>query len=150
VSIIAGLIFSVLARSTTSKEEDIKDRCQDTRVTAKQIFPYLSIFSVINFIRVHVESRKAQQIMSNVIKACDEPMDKYNSILKFFQMSYKKAPPYNVRLYGGVPLNMQAGWEACNVRNTIGYKGLALGTLLISSGIVAARVFNMHSSSKKN
>ena len=41
--------------------------------------------------------------------------------------------------YAGVPLDYQAGWEACNVRNLTGYAGLGIGGIALSIGIVAAR-----------
>jgi len=143
-SAIAGCILSFLARCRTPSKED-QNNCLDTRVTAKQIFPYLSIFSVINFIRAHIESRKAQQIMSNSIEAYREVTSLYENPLYsiLIDLGFYKAPVWEEPIRVDIPLNMQAGWKACSVRNNIGYQGLAIGTMLISVGIVATRVFRL-------
>lgn len=39
-----------------------------------------------------------------------------------------------------VPLDLQAGWEACNIRNLTGYKALALGSMVLAVGILAVRI----------
>lgn len=156
VSLLAGCIFSCLARSTTASKEETNNSRLDTRVTAKQIFPYLSIFSVINFIHAHIESRKAQQIMSNGIEAYREAGSLYENPIynTLIRLGLYKAPTWNVPISLDIPLNMQAGWKACSVRNNLGYQGLALGTMLISTGIVATRMFrlllNRYRSSKEN
>ncbi|QZA58415.1 hypothetical protein [Candidatus Rhabdochlamydia porcellionis] len=82
------------------------------KITAKQIAPYLAMAVALTLTTAHIESRKAQKIMQ------DAPYLKYR----------------------GVPLDFQAGWEACNVRNLTGYDALALNSIILSVGILAVRI----------
>ncbi len=81
------------------------------KITALQLSPYLAIGSVITMLVSHVLSRKAQQ------KMAINPHEKYP----------------------GVPLDLQAGWEACNVRNLSGYLSLGVGGIVCSVAMIAAR-----------
>ncbi|NGX38124.1 MAG: hypothetical protein K1000chlam2_01296 [Chlamydiae bacterium] len=111
---LAGLFFLMLSGNVDSEsDKKIAEKQVDTRITARQLFPYLYIVTVITFVAAHFKARFAQQAMA--------------------------AAPY-VK-YEGVPLDMQAAWEVCNVRNTTGYLGFAIGVPLICVGIIATRIW---------
>lgn len=82
------------------------------KITAVQLAPYLAIGAVLAFLVSHVRSRMAQKEMAG------NPRHEY----------------------WGVPLNLQAGWEACNVRNLTGYASIGIGGAVLSVAMVAARV----------
>jgi len=82
------------------------------KITAAQLAPYLAATVGITFVVAHIFSRLAQNKMAR------EPQEKYE----------------------GVPLNLQAGWEACNVRNSIGYAVVAIGGAALSTAILVARI----------
>jgi len=42
--------------------------------------------------------------------------------------------------YMNVPLELQSGWEACNIRNYTGYKAIALGLVALSATMLTARM----------
>ncbi|MBS0616364.1 MAG: hypothetical protein JSR58_07435 [Verrucomicrobia bacterium] len=81
------------------------------KITAAQLAPVLIIGALATFVFAHISSRIAQKKMQ------DHPHQKY----------------------WGVPTEFQAGWEACNIRNSAGYSALAIGGLLLSIGMVAVR-----------
>ncbi|MGD2169121.1 MAG: hypothetical protein PVI40_02635 [Chlamydiota bacterium] len=81
------------------------------KVQATQLAPYMAAGAVTAICISHVKSRLAQKEME--------------------QRPYHK--------YFAVPLNLQSGWEACNIRNLTGYVSLAIGGVALSVGIVAAR-----------
>lgn len=82
------------------------------KITAKQIAPYLAMAATLALTIAHIVSRKAQKIMQ------DAPC-----------LDYKD-----------VPLDFQAGWKACKIRNLTGYDALALGSIVLSVGILAVRI----------
>ncbi len=82
------------------------------KINAKQIAPYLAIAAALTLTIAHIGSRQAQKLMQ------EEPCTKYRD----------------------VPLNLQAGWEACNIRNLTGYKALAFGSMVLAIGILAVRI----------
>lgn len=82
------------------------------KITAVQLAPYLFIGAALIIILAHVLSRWAAS------KMAEEPHLKYP----------------------GVPLDLQAGWEACVVRNTTGYAALGIGSTILSIAIIAARM----------
>lgn len=82
------------------------------KITAAQLAPYLAIGAAVTILVAHILSRSAQKEMA--------------------------ANPDNK--YWGVPLNLQAGWEACNIRNSAGYSAIGLGGLALSVAMVAARI----------
>jgi len=81
------------------------------KVQATQLAPYMAAGAVAALCISHVKSRLAQKEME--------------------QRPYHK--------YFAVPLNLQSGWEACKIRNLTGYVSLAVGGVVLSVGIVAAR-----------
>lgn len=81
------------------------------KITAAQLAPYLGIGAAISLLVAHVRSRLAQQAQLN------DPYIKYEE----------------------VPFKFQAGWEACNVRNSTGYEAIGIGGLVLSVAMVAAR-----------
>jgi hypothetical protein len=81
------------------------------KITAVQLAPYLAIGAAIILLISHIRSRSAQKEMASA--------------------------PYTK--YEGVPTEYQAGWEACNVRNSTGYAALGIGGLILTVAIVAAR-----------
>ncbi len=82
------------------------------KISSAQLAPYLAISATITLIVSHVISRKAQKAMEE------------NPYLK----------------YSRVPIELQSGWEACNTRNLTGYLAIALGGIVLSVAIIAARV----------
>lgn len=81
------------------------------KIKAKQLAPYLRAIAAVTFLVSHIASRNAQQQMLHA--------------------------PYGK--YWNVPLHLQAGWEACNIRNSTGYKGIGVGTLLLSIAMIASK-----------
>lgn len=81
------------------------------KITAAQLAPYLAIGAAVTLLVSHILSRHAQKEMAA------DPHFKYL----------------------GVPLRLQAGWEACNIRNTAGYCAIGLGGLALSITMVIAR-----------
>jgi len=81
------------------------------KITAAQLAPYLAIGAAITLLVSHVRSRMAQKEMA--------------------ANSHHK--------YSGVPLNLQAGWEACNTRNMTGYASIGVGGTILSIAMIAAR-----------
>ncbi|MBX7067376.1 MAG: hypothetical protein K1X28_09105 [Parachlamydiales bacterium] len=81
------------------------------KITAVQLAPYLLIGAAVTIIIAHGLSRWAQS------KMAQEPYLKYE----------------------GVPLELQAGWEACNVRNSTGYAALGIGGTILAVAMIAAR-----------
>ncbi len=82
------------------------------KISAAQLAPYLAIGAALTIIIAHIKSRLAQKKMAE------------NPHLK----------------YPGVPLDLQAGWEACNLRNLTGYTAIGLGGIALSIAIIVARV----------
>lgn len=82
------------------------------KVSAVQLAPYLAIGAALTIILAHVNSRLAQKEMTK------NPHSKY----------------------WDVPLDLQAGWEACNTRNTTGYAAISLGGIALSIAIIATRI----------
>jgi len=81
------------------------------KITAIQLSPFLAIGAAVALLVSHVRSRTAQKEMAA------------NPYEKFF----------------GVPLKLQAGWEACHVRNSTGYAAIGIGGIILSIAIIAAR-----------
>ena len=81
------------------------------KITAVQLAPYLAIGAAIVLLVSHVRSRMAQKAMT------DNPHHKY----------------------WGVPIELQSGWEACNIRNMTGYASLGIGGSILSIAMIAAR-----------
>jgi hypothetical protein len=81
------------------------------KITAAQLTPYLAISAAVTILVAHILSRSAQKEMV--------------------------ANPHHK--YWGVPLNLQAGWEAYNTRNSAGC-AIGLGGLALSVAMVAARI----------
>jgi hypothetical protein len=81
------------------------------KITAAQLAPYLAIGAALALLVSHVMARVAQVEMA--------------------------ANPYYK--YEGVPLGLQAGWEACNTRNAIGYSSIGIGGTILSVAMIAAR-----------
>ncbi len=81
------------------------------KISAAELAPSLSISAALTLITSHVMSRRAQRAME------ENPCKKYRN----------------------VPIELQSGWEACNIRNGIGYLALALGGIVLSVAIIAAR-----------
>jgi hypothetical protein len=103
VCALAGTFFSLLARVPLPRIV--------TKISARKLFPYLSISAAASLIFSHIKSRLAQKAMQS------HPYFKY-----------------------AVPLRLQAGWETCNIRNTAGYTMIVKGGLILSIGILAARI----------
>lgn len=82
------------------------------KISAVQLAPYLVIGAALTIIFAHVVSRSAQK------KMAANPHEKYF----------------------GVPLNLQAGWEACNIRNSTGYAAVGILGIALSIAIIAARI----------
>ncbi len=82
------------------------------KITAKQLAPFLAVGAAIALLVSHIGSRIAQKRM-------------------------KENPTYK---YPFVPLKLQAGWEACNIRNSIGYLFIAIGGVILSIGMIAVRI----------
>lgn len=81
------------------------------KISMAQLVPSLVLVATLTLIVSHVVSRRAQRAM-------------------------RESPYYK---YAAVPMELQSGWEACNMRNAIGYLGLALGGGVFTVSIVAAR-----------
>ena len=81
------------------------------KIVSAQLTPYLAISAVLTLFISHIGSRVAQRKMI--------------------------ANPY--RKFNGVPLNLQSGWEACHVRNTMGYASIGVSSVILSVMIIAAR-----------
>lgn len=81
------------------------------KITAIQLAPYLAIGAAIALLVSHVRSRMAQKEMA------DNPQHKYRD----------------------VPLELQSSWEACNIRNMIGYASIGIGGSILSIAMIAAR-----------
>lgn len=81
------------------------------KITARQLAPYLIGGATLLLLVAHIRSRLAEAAML--------------------------ASPINK--YWGVPLDLQAGWEVCNIRNMTGYAGLAIGGMMLITAMVAAR-----------
>ena len=81
------------------------------KITAVQLAPYLVIGAAVALLVSHVRSRMAQKEMAN------------NPYYKYF----------------GVPLKLQSGWEACNIRNMTGYASIGIGGTILSIAMIAAR-----------
>ena len=81
------------------------------KITSAQLAPYLAIGAAIALLTSHRASRIAQKNME------ENPREKYRN----------------------VPLELQAGWEACNIRNTNGYKSIGICVQVLSVMILAAR-----------
>lgn len=81
------------------------------KVTAIRLAPYLAIGTSLALIVSHVRGRLAQKQM-----ICDP----------FFK-------------HKGVPSDLQAGWEACIVRNITGYASIGIGGAILSIAMIAAR-----------
>ena len=81
------------------------------KITSAQLAPYLNISSAIALLVSHIRSRIAEKKMN--------------------------ARPY--KKYACVPLNLQSGWEACNVRNTTGYAFISSGGTVLLLAIIAVR-----------
>lgn len=84
-----------------------------SKIQATQIAPYLIIGAIATIVLAHIDSRAMRKKMK------DNPHEKYSD----------------------VPLHLQAGWEACNTRNSTGYDALVLGSIVLSVGILAIRIF---------
>ena len=82
------------------------------KITAAQLAPYFLGISALTLVVAHVLSRWAQKKMAK------SPYEKYQN----------------------VPLDLQAGWEACNTRALTGYRAVALWTLALSVAIVVVRI----------
>jgi hypothetical protein len=82
------------------------------KITAAQLAPYLAIGATVTLFTAHILSRSAQKEMAK------HPYEKY----------------------AGVPLNLQAGWEACNIRNSAGYSALGSVGRVLAVAMIAARV----------
>ncbi len=81
------------------------------KITAIQLAPYLITGAAISLVIAHTMSRLAKASMER------SPCLKHIFI----------------------PLEFQAGWEACNVRNTAGYCAIGLGGILLPIALIAAR-----------
>ena len=81
------------------------------KITAVQLTPYLAMGAAVTLFLSHVRSRMAQKEM------IDHPKEKYP----------------------GVPMELQSGWEACNIRNLTGYNCLEIGASILSIAMIAAR-----------
>ncbi len=86
----------------------------DTKVTitAIQLLPILGGLVILILIISHVGARIAQGKIEKII-----------------------AP----NKYRGVPMELQSKWEACNVRNSLGYLCFLVGVILVFIGIIVAR-----------
>lgn len=82
-----------------------------SKITARQLAPCMAIGAALIMLVAHVKSRSAQAAM---IK---------NPTHKYFN----------------VPIEFQAGWEACNIRNSIGYAGIAVGGAALIVAMIASR-----------
>jgi len=80
------------------------------KISAAQLTPYLIIGAITSFVISHVFSKNAKKQTS------DNPYFKY-----------------------AVPLEYQAGWEACNIRNLSGYASIGIGGANLSVVMIAAR-----------
>ena len=83
----------------------------DIKITSAQLAPCLAIGAATALLVSHIGSRIAQKKMDA------NPHEKYL----------------------GVPLNLQSGWEACNIRNSMGYTFIAVGGTTLSVAMIAAR-----------
>ena len=83
-----------------------------SKIDARQLTPYMAAGAVLMGLIAHVRARSAQAAMQQ------NPIQKYV----------------------GVPLNFQAGWEACQVRNSTGYLGMQVGTILLIVAMVTKRL----------
>jgi hypothetical protein len=81
------------------------------KISAIQLAPIFAIGAAITLLVSHVRSRMAQQAM--------------------------ESNPHHE--YWFVPLEFQAGWEACNVRNLTAYLSLGIGAIALSVATVVAR-----------
>lgn len=83
-----------------------------TRVSSAMIFPYLALGAAFTLLISHFKSRAMQKIMIN------KPISKYPE----------------------VPIDLQPGWEACNVRNLIGYISLGVSVTALLVALVLNRL----------
>lgn len=81
------------------------------KITAAQMAPYLAISAAITLLIAHIKSRQAQAEIAR--------------------------DPYV--LHFGVPLQFQAGWEACEKRNETGYNMLPFSGIILLVGTIVAR-----------
>ena len=82
------------------------------KITTSQLTPYLLSGAAITVVAAHILSRSAQK------KMAEKPQLKYPE----------------------VPLDFQARWEACNVRNLTGSNVIKIGGIALSVTILVARI----------
>ena len=109
VCTIAGLLLAAVARAPFPG--------LTSKISAVQLAPYLAVTAALTIIFAHIKSRQAQKKMAEIVENVENP--EFN--------------------YTGVPIDLQAGWEACSVRNFTSYAAVALGGSIISIGVIAAR-----------
>jgi hypothetical protein len=80
------------------------------KISAKRLAPYLAFSAQLALVISHIASRLAQSSM-----------------------------PLNYVKYEGVPVELQSSWEACNIRNMLGYRLLMMGSCILAIAIIAAR-----------
>ncbi len=114
VACIAGVFLAILARIPLPKITK--------KVTASQLAPSLLIGAAVTLVISHITSRSAQ-----------------NAMIQTIEQANQGSAPHPMK-YFDVPTNLQARWEACNVRNTTGYAALALGGIAFSIAIIATRL----------
>ena len=81
------------------------------KITSAQLAPYLAIGAAIALLTSHRASRIAQKNIEEKLR------------IKYLD----------------VPEHFQAGWEACNIRNSSGYKSIGTCVQILSVMILAAR-----------
>ncbi|NGX35810.1 MAG: hypothetical protein K1000chlam1_00643 [Candidatus Anoxychlamydiales bacterium] len=133
VCAIAGTFFSLLAR--------IPFFGLSIKITAIQLAPYLAIGAAIALLVSHVRSRLAQKEMVNKIRTIKSNSSMMGTALARLSpyIRYQKPLAKYFHLKYEVPLELQAGWEACNVRNMTGYASIGIGGALLSIAMIAAR-----------
>lgn len=106
----AGAVFAFLAR--------VPFWGLPFKITAIQLAPWLVIGAALTILIAHSISRAAQKSMQEAVDTKDNERQRYQ----------------------GVPEQLQAGWEACNARNSTGYEALAGLSVVLCVGEVAARI----------
>jgi len=131
VGTIAGLILAAIARVPF---------LDSPKITARQLTPYMAIGATLIMLVAHIKSRSAQAFLQAAIRR--GPTSEHSII----PSEPGKDPIHIVRHYPdlsdkyfGVPKESQAAWEACHVRNSIGYQGIVVGSLVLSVAIIAGR-----------
>lgn len=125
VNAIVGSVFAFVARVSFNSLK--------YKVTSAQLLPYFVIGAVVTFALSHFTSRLAEKKMEQlVIEEGSSPIRLTND---FYQL---------------LPMNLQAKWAACDVRNAMSLRLFALGGVALVGAILAVRMGSIKLSSPFN